>query len=111
VVGGYDWRATEAELNSLGSVRTSAAGQQVHLLHVRSDAADAIPLVLTHGWPGSIIEFLDAIPLLRKHFHVVAVSMPGTSPPSNSRSCSPPTWRPSPTPCAVSKSSRSALAA
>ena len=76
-VGGYDWRATEAELNGLGSMRTVAAGQQVHLLHVRSDAADAIPLVLTHGWPGSIVEFLDAIPLLRKHFHVVAVSMPG----------------------------------
>ncbi|CAN5166661.1 alpha/beta fold hydrolase [soil metagenome] len=76
-VDGYDWRATEAELNGLGSMRTSAAGQQVHLLHVRSEAADAIPLVLTHGWPGSIVEFLDAIPLLRRNFHVVAVSMPG----------------------------------
>ncbi len=76
-VDGYDWRATEAELNSLGSLRTEAAGQQVHLLHARSPAADAIPLVLTHGWPGSIIEFVDAIPLLRETFHVVAVSMPG----------------------------------
>ncbi|MCV7229216.1 epoxide hydrolase family protein [Mycolicibacterium komossense] len=76
-VGGYDWRITEAELNELGSMRTEAAGQQVHLLHARSAAADAIPLVLTHGWPGSIVEFLDVIPLLRKNFHVVAVSMPG----------------------------------
>ena len=74
---GYDWRGTEAELNDLGSMRTTAAGQQVHFLHVRSDVTDAIPLVLTHGWPGSIIEFLDAIPLLRQNFHVVAVSMPG----------------------------------
>ncbi|CAN5696983.1 alpha/beta fold hydrolase [soil metagenome] len=76
-VGGYDWRATEAEINGLGSFITEAAGQRVHLLHARSDDPEAIPLVLTHGWPGSIVEFLDAIPLLRKHFHIVAVSMPG----------------------------------
>src|ERR1700712_2604270 len=44
-VGGYDWRATEAELNSLGSMRTSAAGQQGHLLHVRSDGGGAVSLV------------------------------------------------------------------
>jgi epoxide hydrolase len=75
--GGYDWRRTEAELNGSGSFVTTAAGQRVHLLHVRSKRADAIPLVLTHGWPGSIIEFLDVLPLLRDHFHVVVVSMPG----------------------------------
>ena len=74
---GYDWRATEAELNEWGSFVTTAAGQRVHLLHARSDDADAIPLVLTHGWPGSIVEFLDALPLLRERFHVVVVSMPG----------------------------------
>ncbi|NTY60657.1 epoxide hydrolase family protein [Mycolicibacterium sphagni] len=74
---GYDWRATEAELNQWGSHVTSAAGQRVHLLHVRSDNADAIPLLLMHGWPGSIVEFLDVLPLLRARFHVVAVSMPG----------------------------------
>lgn len=74
---GYDWRATEAELNSTGSFLAEAAGQRVHFLHARSDHLDAIPLVLIHGWPGSIVEFLDAIPLLRKRFHVVAVSMPG----------------------------------
>lgn len=75
--GGYDWRATEAELNGLGSFVTQAAGQRVHFLHARSEDSDAIPLVLIHGWPGSIVEFLDAIPLLRKRFHVVAFSMPG----------------------------------
>lgn len=74
---GYDWRRTEDELNGWGSFVTTAAGQRVHLLHVRSSDADAIPLVLTHGWPGSVVEFLDALPLLQKRFHVVVVSMPG----------------------------------
>jgi epoxide hydrolase len=75
--GGYDWRRTEAELNGWGSFVTTAAGQRVHLLHVRSAQADAIPLVLTHGWPGSIVEFLEALPLLQERFHVIVVSMPG----------------------------------
>ena len=74
---GYDWRSTEAELNALGSYVTTAAGQRVHLLHARSADDAAIPLVLVHGWPGSIVEFLDTIPLLRERFHVVVVSMPG----------------------------------
>lgn len=73
----YDWRRVEAEVNSLGSHVTRAAGQRVHFLHARSAEVDAIPLLITHGWPGSIVEFLDVIPLLRKRFHVVAVSMPG----------------------------------
>ncbi|MCV7179284.1 epoxide hydrolase family protein [Mycolicibacterium sphagni] len=74
---GYDWRATEAELNRWGSHVTTAAGQRVHLLHARSGNAGAIPLVLVHGWPGSIVEFLDVLPLLSEQFHVVVVSMPG----------------------------------
>ena len=65
---GYDWRATEAELNGWGSLVTTAAGQRVHLLHVRSDADDAIPLVLIHGWPGSIVEFLDVLPCCASGF-------------------------------------------
>lgn len=73
----YDWRRLESEVNAAGSFVTTAAGQRVHFLHARSTDADAIPLVLTHGWPGSIVEFLDALPLLRRRFHVVAVSMPG----------------------------------
>jgi epoxide hydrolase len=76
-LNGYDWRRTESDLNGWGSFVTTAAGQRVHLLHVRSANADAIPLVLIHGWPGSIVEFLDALPLLRDQFHVVVVSMPG----------------------------------
>lgn len=74
---GYDWRATEAELNDWGSFTATAAGQRVHLLHVPSADDGAIPLVLVHGWPGSIVEFLDVLPLLRERFHVVVFSMPG----------------------------------
>ncbi|HEY0227240.1 MAG TPA: alpha/beta fold hydrolase [Mycobacterium sp.] len=74
---GYDWRATEAELNGWGSFITTAAGQRVHVLHVPSVDDGAIPLVLVHGWPGSIVEFLDVLPLLRERFHVVVFSMPG----------------------------------
>lgn len=73
----YDWRRVETEVNAVGSFVTVAAGQRVHLLHARSDNQDAIPLAITHGWPGSIVEFLDALPQLRQRFHVVAVSMPG----------------------------------
>jgi pimeloyl-ACP methyl ester carboxylesterase len=73
----YDWRRVEAEVNDVGSFVTEAAGQRVHFLHARSTDPDAIPLVLTHGWPGSVVEFLDVLPLLRSRFHVVAVSMPG----------------------------------
>lgn len=73
----YDWRTTEAEVNAAGSFVTEAAGQRVHFLHAKSERNDAIPLVITHGWPGSIVEFLDALPLLRKRFHIVLVSMPG----------------------------------
>lgn len=74
---GYDWPTTQEELNSWGSVHTTAAGQHVHLLHTRSSEPDAIPLVLIHGWPGSIVEFLDAAKLLRERFHLVVFSMPG----------------------------------
>ncbi|QLL10137.1 alpha/beta fold hydrolase [Mycobacterium vicinigordonae] len=73
----YDWRAVEAEVNAAGSFMTEAAGQRVHFLHAKSDHPHAVPLAITHGWPGSIVEFLDTLPLLRKRFHIVAVSMPG----------------------------------
>ena len=57
----YDWRATEARLNALPQFRTEIDGLGIHFLHVPSPHAAALPLVLTHGWPGSIIEFLGAI--------------------------------------------------
>jgi pimeloyl-ACP methyl ester carboxylesterase len=84
---GYDWRAAEAELNSFPQFTTEIDGQNIHFLHVRSPEPGALPLVLTHGWPGSVVEFLDLIgPLTdpRSHggdpaqaFHVVVPSLPG----------------------------------
>jgi pimeloyl-ACP methyl ester carboxylesterase len=83
----YDWRAQEAELNKYPQFITEIQGQQVHFLHVRSPAPDALPLVMTHGWPVSYVEFLDVIDPLanpRAHggdpadaFHLVIPSLPG----------------------------------
>ena len=84
---GYDWRKHEAELNAHPQFTTEIDGQTVHFLHVRSPEPDALPLILTHGWPGSIVEFLDVIGPLsdpRSHgadpaaaFDLVIPSLPG----------------------------------
>ena len=55
--GGYDWRATEARLNQIPQFTTSIDGLEIHFLHVRSPHPGAVPLVMTHGWPGSFLEF------------------------------------------------------
>ena len=60
----YDWRAQEARLNELEHFRTRIDGQSIHFVHARSAHADALPLLLVHGWPGSVVEFLDVIPRL-----------------------------------------------
>jgi epoxide hydrolase len=83
----YDWREHEAKLNELPQFTTTIDGQNVHFLHVRSPEPEALPLILTHGWPGSVVEFLDIIgPLTdpRAHggdpadaFHLVIPSIPG----------------------------------
>jgi pimeloyl-ACP methyl ester carboxylesterase len=73
----YDWRATEERLNRLGQFRTELNGLGIHFLHVRSSRPDALPLVLTHGWPGSVIEFGKVIEPLREDFHLVIPSLPG----------------------------------
>jgi pimeloyl-ACP methyl ester carboxylesterase len=83
----YDWRATEARLNALPQFRTEIDGLGIHFVHVRSPHAGALPLVVTHGWPGSVVEFLDvAGPLTdpaahggdaADAFHVVCPSLPG----------------------------------
>ena len=83
----YDWRKTEARLNALPQSQTDLDGVSIHFLHIRSRHDDALPLVLTHGWPGSIIEFLKIIPALTDPtahggqasdaFHVVCPSLPG----------------------------------
>ena len=85
--GGYDWRAHERRLNSFPQFTTEIDGQRVHFLHVRSAAPDAVPLIMTHGWPGSVVEFMEVIgPLTdpaayggdpRDAFHMVVPSIPG----------------------------------
>ena len=57
----YDWRAREAHLNSFAQFKTEVNGLGIHFIHVRSPEADALPLVMTHGWPGSIVEFHKVI--------------------------------------------------
>jgi pimeloyl-ACP methyl ester carboxylesterase len=84
---GYDWREHEARLNEIPQFTTTIDGQRVHFLHVRSAEPDATPLVITHGWPSTVYDFLDILgPLTdpRSHgadpadaFHVVAPSLPG----------------------------------
>jgi pimeloyl-ACP methyl ester carboxylesterase len=83
----YDWRRVERSLNALPQFRTQIDGLGVHFIHVRSKHPDALPIVITHGWPGSIIEFLQVVaPLVdpTTHggrpddaFHVVIPSLPG----------------------------------
>ena len=84
---GYDWRAREARLNGFGQYRTEIDGVAIHFVHVRSPHEGALPLVMTHGWPGSIVEFLKVIGPLTDPvahggdpadaFHVVCPSLPG----------------------------------
>ncbi|MFD7301995.1 epoxide hydrolase family protein [Streptomyces pharetrae] len=83
----YDWRAAEAQLNEWPQYTTAIDGANVHFAHVRSPEPDATPLIITHGWPGSIVEFLDIVgPLTdpaayggdpEDAFHVVVPSIPG----------------------------------
>jgi pimeloyl-ACP methyl ester carboxylesterase len=83
----YDWRAREARLNQFPQYRTEIDGLGIHFIHVRSPEADALPLIMTHGWPGSVIEFLEVIGPLSDPasyggdpgdaFHVVCPSLPG----------------------------------
>ena len=75
---GYDWRRAEERLNTIGQFRTAVDGLGIHFLHARASDPHALPLVLTHGWPGSVIEFLDVIgPLNEAGFHCVVPSLPG----------------------------------
>ena len=79
----YDWRRFEAELNALPQFRTDLEGLPIHLLHLRSPHEGALPLLLTHGWPGSVVEFVDVLGALTDPpdpadaFHVVCPTLPG----------------------------------
>ena len=82
----YDWRTCEAKLNALPSFLTEIDGLDIHFIHVRSQHEDALPLVVTHGWPGSIVEQLKIIGPLTDPtahggsaadaFHLVIPSLP-----------------------------------
>jgi len=84
---GYDWRTTEAQLNHWNSSRTEIDGLGIHFLHIRSPHAQALPLLLTHGWPGSILEFRAMVGPLTDPtayggqasdaFHLVIPALPG----------------------------------
>ncbi|WP_204298514.1 epoxide hydrolase family protein [Actinoplanes campanulatus] len=74
---GYDWRVHEAALNRYPQYLTTIDGQNLHLLHVPSPEPDATPLLLLHGWPGSVVDFLDVIEPLSGTFHLVIPSLPG----------------------------------
>ncbi|MFI5930872.1 epoxide hydrolase family protein [Actinoplanes sp. NPDC051494] len=74
---GYDWRATEHRLGRLPQFRTEIDGLGIHFVHARSADPDATPLILTHGWPGSIVEFARVVEPLTADFHVVCPSLPG----------------------------------
>ena len=83
----YDWRAWEARLNEYPQFTTTIDGTNVHFLHIRSGEPDAVPLILSHGWPGTVVEFLDILGPLsdpRRHgldpgiaFDLVVPSLPG----------------------------------
>ncbi|WP_018350431.1 epoxide hydrolase family protein [Longispora albida] len=87
---GFDWRAVERRLNAYPQFTTEIDGQNIHFLHVRSPEPDALPLILTHGWPGSILEYERIIAPLTdpsshgadpaQAFHVVIPSLPGFGP-------------------------------
>ncbi|QPF83102.1 epoxide hydrolase [Bradyrhizobium genosp. L] len=84
---GYDWRAREAKLNRFGQFTTEIDGLDIHFIHVRSRHPEARPLIITHGWPGSVVEFHKVIEPLTDPtahggraadaFHVVCPSLPG----------------------------------
>ena len=74
---GYDWRRTEARLNEIPQFRTEIDGLGIHFFHVRSPQEDATALILTHGWPGSVVEFMKVIEPLSQDFHLVVPSLPG----------------------------------
>jgi pimeloyl-ACP methyl ester carboxylesterase len=83
----YDWRRFEARLNAFPQYRTQIDGLGIHFIHVRSPHRDALPIILTHGWPGSVVEFMEIIGPLsdptryggaaEDAFHVVTPSLPG----------------------------------
>ncbi len=74
---GFDWRGQEAKLNALPQYTMAIDGIELHFIHLPGDRPDALPLLISHGWPGSVFEFMRLIPLLRGRFSLVLPSLPG----------------------------------
>jgi len=74
---GFDWRVWEANLNSFPQFTIPIRGIDLHFIRVTSRRPDAMPLLISHGWPGSVFEFHKILPLLAEHFTVIAPSLPG----------------------------------
>src|SRR5580704_8208410 len=73
----FDWRAWETRLNAFRQFTVPIRGIDLHFIHEPGRGADPMPLLLSHGWPGSVLEFHKIIPLLTEHFTVIAPSLPG----------------------------------
>ena len=73
----YDWRSREERLNRFDQFVTEIDGCDIHFLHQRNADPDALALVITHGWPGSVVEFMNVIGPLSQYFHVVCPTLPG----------------------------------
>jgi microsomal epoxide hydrolase len=73
----FDWREAERRLNAFEQFTTEVDGHNIHFVHAVSASREAVPLLLIHGWPGSVVEFLDVIAPLSETFHVVVPSLPG----------------------------------
>ncbi|MGH3169815.1 MAG: epoxide hydrolase family protein [Trebonia sp.] len=73
----YDWRSTQDRLNRIPQFTTRIDGLDIHFAHVRSSRPGAVPLIMTHGWPGSFLEFEQVLAPLSDEFHLVVPSLPG----------------------------------
>ena len=74
---GFDWRAWEGKLNGFRQFTATVGGIDLHFIHEQGRGPNPMPLLISHGWPGSVFEFHKLIPLLTEHFTVVAPSLPG----------------------------------
>jgi len=74
---GFDWRAWEGKLNGFRQLTATVGGIDLHFIHEQGRGPNPMPLLISHGWPGSVFEFHKLIPLLTEHFTVVAPSLPG----------------------------------
>src|SRR5262249_45426043 len=73
----FDWRAWEEKLNGFRQFTVSIGGIELHFIHEQGRGPNPMPLLISHGWPGSVFEFHKLLPLLTEHFTVVAPSLPG----------------------------------